>query len=277
MNNVDLQYLNLCKDVLENGIEKTDRTGTGTLSVFGRQLRFDLNEGFPLLTTKRVHFKSVLGELLWFLSGSTNANELRDKYGVTIWDEWKNPESGELGNIYGYQWRKWQVWRDGGDYVTTVRYDQIREVIQQIKNNPDSRRHLISAWNVGQLDDMVLPPCHYSFQFYVANNKLSCIFNMRSTDIFLGLPFNIASYATLTMMIAQLCRLELGELIYSGGDVHIYKDHIDQVRLQLERKPKELPRLFINSTVKDIDGFKMTDFILDGYDPHPAIKARVSV
>lgn len=269
MNNVDKQYLELLQDILDNGVEKTDRTGVGTLSVFGRQLRFDLNEGFPLLTTKKVHYKSVLGELLWFLSGSTNANELREKYGVTIWDEWANPETGDLGRVYGAQWRSWN---DGIQQI-----DQIKDIINQIKFSPDSRRHLVLAWNPAEIDNMALPPCHYSFQFYVANNKLSCLFNMRSTDVFLGLPFNIASYATLTMMIAQICDLELGELIYSGGDVHIYKNHLEQVKLQLTREPKKLPKLYINSNIRDIDDFTLSDFILDGYDPHPTIKAPIAV
>lgn len=264
------QYLELCKDILENGIEKNDRTGIGTLSVFGRQLRFNLNEGFPLLTTKKMHLKSIIGELLWFLSGSTNNNELREKYGVTIWDEWADPDTGELGRIYSAQWRAWYA-PDG----TVV--DQISDVISSIKNNPDSRRHLVSAWNVGELSQMNLPPCHYSFQFYIANGKLSCLFNMRSTDVFLGLPFNIASYALLTMMVAQVTGLGLGELIYNGGDVHIYKNHIEQVKLQLSREPYPLPEMFLNPNVDNIFAFKPNDFILDDYQSHPTIKGIVAV
>lgn len=264
------QYLELCKDVLENGVQKTDRTGTGTLSVFGRQLRFDLSKGFPLLTTKKVHIKSIIGELLWFLSGSTNNNELRDKYGVTIWDEWADPETGDLGRIYSAQWRDWRS--NSGEKI-----DQIKNVIEQIKTNPDSRRLLVNAWNVGELDQMALPPCHYSFQFYVANNKLSCMFNMRSTDVFLGLPFNIGSYALLTMMVAQVVGLEVGELVYSGGDVHIYSNHIDKIKLQLSREPRPLPKMYINTTVKDILSFTPSDFILDEYDPHPPIKGSVAI
>jgi thymidylate synthase len=262
------QYLELCKDVLENGVEKTDRTGTGTKSVFGRQLRFDLNEGFPLLTTKKVHLKSIIHELLWFLSGDTNIRYLKDN-GVRIWDEWAD-ENGDLGSVYGSQWRAWET-KDG----RTI--DQITYLIEQIKNNPDSRRHLVSAWNVGELDSMALPCCHYSFQFYVVDNKLSCMFNMRSTDVFLGLPFNIASYAALTMMIAQVCDLELGELIYSGGDVHIYSNHIKQVELQLMREERSLPRLILNKSIDNIFDFKYEDFTLVDYDPHPVIKGIVAV
>jgi thymidylate synthase len=264
------QYLDLLSDVLNTGIEKSDRTGTGTLSVFGRQLRFDLSNGFPLVTTKRVHLKSIIGELLWFLSGSTNANELRDKFGVTIWEEWKDPDTGELGRIYSAQWRTW-IAADGRVI------DQIAKVINSINNNPDSRRHLVSAWNVGEVDDMALPPCHYSFQFYVANGKLSCLFNMRSVDTFLGLPFNIASYAILTMMIAQVTGLEVGELVFSGADVHIYSNHIEQVKLQLTREPKHLPKLYLNPTVTNIDAFTLADFIIDEYEPHPKIKADVAI
>ncbi|EGL17885.1 MULTISPECIES: thymidylate synthase [unclassified Paenibacillus] len=270
MNSVDKVYLALGRDILENGIDKTDRTGTGTRSVFGRQLRFDLNEGFPLLTTKRVHFRSVLGELLWFLSGSTNKFELSRNYGVTIWDEWGDDETGELGRVYGSQWRTWQA--PNGQII-----DQIAQVINQIKSSPDSRRHLISAWNVGELESMALPPCHYAFQFYVADGKLSCMFQMRSTDYFLGLPFNIPSYALLTMMVAQVCGLGLGELIYSGGDIHIYSNHFEQVNKQLIREPKSLPKVYLNSNIKNIDDFAMLDFILDDYNPHPGIKAPVAI
>lgn len=262
------QYLDLCKDVLENGVEKTDRTGTGTKSVFGRQLKFDLNKGFPLLTTKRVHLKSIIHELLWFLSGETNIRYLKDN-GVRIWDEWVD-ENGDLGSVYGSQWRAWET-KDG----RTI--DQITNLIEQIKNNPDSRRHLVSAWNVGEIENMALPCCHYSFQFYVADNKLSCMFNMRSTDVFLGLPFNIASYAALTMMIAQVCDLELGELIYTGGDVHIYSNHIKQVELQLTREQRSLPKLILNKSIDNIFDFKYDDFTLVDYDPHPVIKGIVSV
>ncbi|OBG93851.1 thymidylate synthase [Mycobacterium sp. E3298] len=263
------QYIDLLNDILENGIQKGDRTGTGTISVFGRQLRFNLQEGFPLVTTKRTHIKSIIGELLWFISGSTNNNELREKYGVTIWDEWAD-EDGELGPIYSKQWRTWET--NEGKVI-----DQIANVIQSIKTNPDSRRHLVSAWNVAEIDRMKLPPCHFVFQFYVSEGKLSCMFTMRSTDVFLGLPFNIASYALLTMMMAQVTGLEVGELIYSGGDVHIYSNHIEQVKLQISREPRVLPKMYLNPTVKDLFAFTPSDFILDGYDSHPGIKAPVAI
>ncbi|ALS22107.1 thymidylate synthase [Paenibacillus naphthalenovorans] len=262
------QYLDLLKDVLNNGTIKTDRTGTGTISVFGRQLRFNLQEGFPLLTTKKLHLKSIIHELLWFLSGETNIQYLKDN-GVKIWDEWAD-EKGNLGRVYGSQWRTWTT-ADG----KTI--DQITQVINQIKFNPDSRRHLVLAWNVGEIDQMALPPCHYAFQFYVVNNKLSCMFNMRSTDVFLGLPFNIASYALLTMMVAQVCDLEIGELIYTGGDIHIYSNHIEQVKLQLTREPKPLPTMKIDPKIKDIFSFKYDHFTLENYDAHPHIKGEVSV
>lgn len=277
MNNVDTQYLNLCKDIFENGVLKEDRTGTGTLSVFGREIRINLHDGFPLLTTKRIHLKSVIHELLWFLSGETNIRYLKEN-GVRIWDEWAD-ENGDLGPVYGSQWRNWpsseNIYYDGDPHYLNI--DQISNVIEAIKNNPDSRRHLISAWNVDQIKHMKLPPCHYAFQFYVANNRLSCKFNMRSTDVFLGLPFNIASYGLLTMMVAQVCDLELGELIYSGGDVHIYTNHIEQVKLQLTREPKQLPKMIINPEIRDIFDFKYEDFELEGYDPHPLIKGIVAV
>ncbi|MNK57586.1 Thymidylate synthase 2 [compost metagenome] len=281
MNQVDKKYLELCQDILDNGITKKDRTGIGTLSVFGRDLRFNLQEGFPLLTTKKIHFKSVIHELLWFLSGETNIKYLKEN-GVRIWDEWAN-EHGELGPVYGSQWRSWQIadtqFDEDFEYyrITDETIDQITEVINSIRTNPDSRRHLVSAWNVGEIKDMKLPPCHYAFQFYVADGKLSCKFNMRSTDVFLGLPFNIASYALLTMMVAQICDLDVGELIYSGADVHIYTNHIEQVNLQLTREPKILPKMIINPEVKDIFNFKYEDFKLEGYDPHPVIKGVVAV
>ncbi|QWU14218.1 thymidylate synthase [Paenibacillus sophorae] len=281
MNNADKKYLELCQYILDNGTKKEDRTGTGTLSVFGYDMRFNLQEGFPLLTTKKIHLKSVIHELLWFLSGSTNIQYLKEN-DVRIWDSWAN-EHGELGPVYGSQWRNWQVadtyYEDGLDcfMLTDETIDQISEVIKSIRTNPDSRRHLVSAWNVGEIKDMKLPPCHYAFQFYVENNKLSCKFNMRSTDVFLGLPFNIASYALLTMMVAQVCDLDLGDLIYSGGDVHLYLNHLEQVRLQLTREPRDLPKMYLNPNKKDIFDFKYEDFILDNYDPHPTIKGVVAV
>lgn len=280
MNKLDRDYLELCQHVLTNGVKKEDRTGTGTLSVFDYTIRHDLNTGFPLLTTKRVHLKSVIHELLWFLSGETNIRYLKEN-GVRIWDEWAD-ENGELGPVYGSQWRAWTPAKiDYNDLdigvITDETIDQISNVIDSIKNNPDSRRHLVSAWNVGELEDMKLPPCHYTFQFYVANNKLSCKFNMRSTDVFLGLPFNLACYGLLTMMVAQVCDLELGDLIYSGGDVHIYTNHIEQVKTQLQREPRNLPDMKLNSSVKDIFEFKYEDFTIENYDPHPTIKGKVSV
>uniref|UniRef100_UPI00056B1371 thymidylate synthase n=1 Tax=Paenibacillus pini TaxID=669461 RepID=UPI00056B1371 len=241
------QYLDLCKDILENGISKSDRTGTGTISVFGRQLRFNLQDGFPLLTTKKVHLKSIIHELLWFLSGDTNIRYLKEN-GVSIWDEWAD-ENGDLGRVYGSQWRTWES-ADGNQI------DQISNVIESIKNNPDSRRHLVSAWNVGEINLMKLPPCHFVFQFYVADGKLSCMLTMRSVDTFLGLPYNIASYALLTHMVAQQCGLEVGEFIWSGGDVHIYNNLVEQVKLQLTREPKTLPKIHLNPTVKSIFDYK---------------------
>lgn len=261
-------YLNLLEDILENGIAKEDRTGTGTISVFGRQLRFDLSESFPLVTTKKLHIKSIVHELLWFLSGSTNINYLREN-GVRIWNEWAD-EEGNLGRVYGAQWRTWL----GPDGETV---DQITNVIEQIRNNPDSRRHLVSAWNPAEVDEMALPPCHYAFQFYVANGKLSCMFQMRSVDTFLGLPFNIASYALLTHMVAQQCDLDVGELIWTGGDVHIYSNHIEQVKLQLTREPYPLPKLIIKRKPESIFDYKFEDFEFADYKHHPTIKAPIAV
>lgn len=262
------QYHDLLKDVLVNGNTKEDRTGTGTISVFGRQLRFDLSEGFPLLTTKKVHLRSIIHELLWFLSGDTNIRYLKENK-VRIWDEWAD-ENGNLGPIYGYQWRSWPT--PAGDSV-----DQISNLISQIKRNPDSRRLIVSAWNVADVESMALPPCHTLFQFYVANGTLSCQLYQRSADLFLGVPFNIASYALLTMMIAQVTGLAPGEFVHTFGDAHIYLNHLDQVRLQLGREHCQLPSMKINPQVKDIFGFRYDDFTLENYDPHPAIKAQVAV
>ncbi|AWB44841.1 thymidylate synthase [Paenibacillus sp. CAA11] len=261
-------YLNLLEDILEHGTERGDRTGTGTISVFGRQLRFDLAKGFPLITTKRIHLKSVIHELLWFLSGETNIAYLQEN-GVTIWDEWAD-ENGNLGPVYGSQWRSWQG--ANGEVI-----DQITKVIDSIKRNPESRRHLVSAWNVAEVDRMQLPPCHFAFQFYVADGKLSCMFNMRSVDTFLGLPFNIASYALLTHMIAQQCELEVGELIWSGGDVHIYSNHLEQVKTQLAREPYDLPELKINRKPDSIFDYKYEDFEFVNYQHHPGIKAPIAI
>ncbi len=261
-------YHDLLKDVRDNGAEKWDRTNTGTRSVFGRQIRFDLSQGFPLLTTKKVHFKSMVHELLWFLNGDTNNKYLQDN-GVRIWNEWADAD-GNLGHIYGYQWRSWPDYNGG-------HIDQITEVINTIKNNPDSRRIIVSSWNVADLENMNLPPCHAFFQFYVVNGKLSCQLYQRSADIFLGVPFNIASYALLTMMFAQVCGLEPGEFIHTFGDLHIYNNHFEQVEEQLSREPKPLPRVKINPNVKDIFSFKFEDFELEGYDPYPPIKAEVAV
>lgn len=263
------QYLDLAKHILNTGVRKEDRTGTGVLSVFGAQLRFNLQDGFPLVTTKKVHLKSIIGELIWFLSGSTNVNELREKYGVTIWDEWAN-EDGELGPVYGAQWREWY-----DPYGSSI--DQISELIEQLKTNPDSRRHIVSAWNAGELHLMNLYPCHCLFQFYVSNGRLSCQLYQRSADVFLGVPFNIASYALLTMMIAQQVGLQPGEFIWTGGDCHIYSNHIEQMELQLSREPKPLPTMKINPDVKDIFSYTPEDFELIGYEPHPAIKGAVAV
>ncbi len=272
------QYLNLVQDILENGVQKGDRTGTGTKSLFGHQMRFDLAKGFPLVTTKKVHLKSIIHELLWFLKGDTNIAYLKDN-GVKIWDEWAD-EQGNLGPVYGYQWRNW----NGEDI------DQIKEVIDTLKNNPNSRRMMVSAWNPSVLPDTTLsfsenvangkaalPPCHSFFQFYVAEGKLSCQLYQRSADVFLGVPFNIASYALFTMMVAQVCDLELGDFVHTFGDVHIYNNHFEQVALQLSRDPKKLPTMKLNPEVKDIFDFTYEDFILEDYDPHPAIKGAVSV
>lgn len=262
------QYLNLLQHILDNGIEKNDRTGTGTLSVFGHQMRFDLNNGFPLLTTKKLHLKSIIYELLWFLKGDTNIAYLKEN-GVRIWDEWAD-EQGDLGPVYGKQWRSWE----GANGKT---YDQISEAVEQIKSNPDSRRIIVNAWNVADLPQMALSPCHTLFQFYVAGNKLSCQLYQRSADVFLGVPFNIASYALLTMMIAQVCGLEPGEFIHTFGDVHLYKNHVEQAKLQLTRTPFPLPKLEINSSIRDIFDFHFEDFSLQDYQSHPHIKATVAV
>jgi thymidylate synthase len=262
------QYHDLLRHVMQQGTDKSDRTGTGTKSVFGYQMRFDLSEGFPLLTTKKVHTKSIIHELLWFLKGETNIRYLKEN-GVSIWDEWADA-NGDLGPVYGSQWRSWQS-ADG----KTV--DQVTKVIRQIKANPDSRRLIVSAWNVGEIEKMKLPPCHAFFQFYVANGKLSCQLYQRSADIFLGVPFNIASYALLTMMVAQVCGLEPGDFIHTLGDAHIYSNHFEQVALQLSREPRPLPRMKLNTAVKNIFDFKFEDFSLENYDPHPAIKAPVAV
>jgi len=262
------QYLKLLEHVKQNGQKKEDRTGTGTMSVFGYQMRFNLNKSFPLLTTKKVHLKSVIYELLWFLSGDTNIKYLKDN-GVSIWDEWAD-ENGNLGPVYGHQWRSWPT-SEGKEI------DQISNLIYQIKKTPDSRRLIVSAWNVGEINKMKLPPCHCFFQFYVADGRLSCQLYQRSADIFLGVPFNIASYALLTQMIAHVCGLECGEFIHTLGDAHIYTNHINQVNEQLRRKPKKLPQIKINPSVKNIFDFKYEDFSLEGYDPYPLIKAPVAV
>ncbi|RTE11689.1 thymidylate synthase [Paenibacillus whitsoniae] len=261
-------YLDLLRDVMDHGVRKEDRTGTGTTSVFGRQMRINLQEGFPLLTTKRLHIKSIVHELLWFISGSTNVKYLLDN-GVTIWDEWAD-EEGNLGRVYGAQWRTWQG--PNGEVI-----DQIAKLIEQIKRNPDSRRHLVSAWNPAEVDNMALPPCHYAFQFYVADGKLSCMFQMRSVDTFLGLPFNLASYALLTHMVAQQCDLEVGDLIWTGGDVHIYLNHLEQVELQLTREPYPLPKLTIQRKPDSIFDYQFEDFVFEGYTYHPGIKAPIAI
>ena len=261
------QYLEILDYVLKNGVKKEDRTGTGTLSVFGYQTRYDLQKGFPLVTTKKIHFKSVVYELLWFIKGETNIKFLTDN-GVRIWNPWAD-ENGELGRIYGYQWRSWTA--------EDRNIDQLSQVIEQIKNNPNSRRLIVSAWNVGDLDKMALPPCHILFQFYVANGKLSCQLYQRSADLFIGVPFNIASYALLTKMIAQVTGLQAGEFIHTLGDAHIYLNHIEQVKLQLSRQPKPLPELELNQEIKSLFDFTYDDIKLIGYDPHPHIKADVAV
>jgi thymidylate synthase len=262
------QYLDLAKHILETGVQKTDRTGTGTISVFGCQMRFNLQDGFPLVTTKKLHLRSIIYELLWFLKGDTNIKYLKDN-GVSIWDEWADAD-GNLGPVYGHQWRSWPG-RDGD------KIDQISKVIDQIKKKPDSRRHIVSAWNPADVDHMALPPCHALFQFYVAENKLSCMLTQRSTDFFLGLPFNIASYALLTHMVAQQCDLEVGDFVWSGGDTHIYNNHIDQVNLQLTREPYPLPKLNIKRKPKSIFDYEFEDFEILNYQSHPGIKAPIAV
>ncbi|MFV0378195.1 MAG: thymidylate synthase [Mangrovibacterium sp.] len=262
------QYLDLLDHILKNGAGKKDRTGTGTISVFGHQMRFNLAEGFPVLTTKKLHLKSIVHELLWFLAGDTNIKYLTDN-GVRIWNEWAD-ENGDLGHVYGYQWRSWPT--PDGRHI-----DQITDVINSLKHNPDSRRHIVSAWNVGEIDQMALPPCHLLFQFYVADGKLSCQLYQRSCDVFLGVPFNIASYALLTVMVAQVVGLKPGDFVWTGGDVHIYQNHLEQVKLQLGREPKALPQLTINPDVKSIFDFKYEDFELINYDAHPHIPGKVAV
>ena len=262
------QYLDLLRHILDNGVVKGDRTGTGTISTFGYQMRFNLEEGFPLVTTKKLHLKSIIYELLWFLKGDTNVKYLQE-HGVRIWNEWARPD-GDLGPIYGYQWRSWPDYNGG-------HVDQIRQAVEDIKHNPDSRRIIVSAWNVAQLPEMALAPCHAFFQFYVADGRLSLQLYQRSADSFLGVPFNIASYALLTMMMAQVCGLRPGDFVHTLGDAHLYLNHLDQARLQLTREPRPLPRMILNPDVKDILDFNYEDFTLEGYDPHPHIKATVSV
>jgi thymidylate synthase len=262
------QYLDLLKHVLDNGVKKADRTGTGTISVFGYQMRFNLEDGFPLLTTKKLHTRSILHELIWFLKGDTNIKYLKDNK-VSIWDEWADA-NGNLGPVYGYQWRSWPA--ADGRHI-----DQISQVLESLSKNPDSRRHIVCAWNVGDVDKMALPPCHALFQFYVANGKLSCQLYQRSADIFLGVPFNIASYAFLVYMMAQATGLQVGEFVHTLGDAHIYLNHLDQVKLQLARAPKPLPKLKLNPQVTNLFDFKFEDFTIEGYDPHPHIKGEISV
>ena len=261
-------YLDLMRHVLDHGHEKSDRTGTGTRSVFGYQMRFDLSKGFPMLTTKKLHLKSIIHELLWFLQGNTNIGYLKEN-GVKIWDEWADAQ-GNLGPVYGHQWRHWPA-RDGGEI------DQIAKLVESLRNNPDSRRHIVTAWNPSDVDRMALPPCHALFQFYVAGGKLSCQLYQRSADIFLGVPFNIASYALLTLMLAQVCDLEPGDFVHTLGDAHLYSNHLEQARLQLSRDPRPLPVMRLNPAVKDLFAFRFEDFTLEGYDPHPHIAAPVAV
>ena len=271
---VDQTYFDLINDVLTNGVEKTDRTGTGTISVFGRQSRYDLTQGFPILTSKRVHWKSVVGELLWFLRGDTNIKWLKEN-GISIWDEWADGD-GNLGPIYGHQWRKWYEYDDDG-WNAASSIDQIAQVIQQIKTNPDSRRLIVSSWNVADIPNMALAPCHTMFQFYVVNGKLSCQLYQRSCDLGLGQPFNVASYALLTHMIAQVCGLEVGEFVHTFGDLHIYKNHVDALRQQMHRTPYPMARLMLDKSVMDIDGFDFDKVALDSYQHHPSIKLLVAV
>jgi len=268
MTTSEQQYLNLLNDIISNGVDKGDRTGTGTRSVFGRQIRFDLSQGFPLLTTKRIHIKSVVYELLWFIRGETNIRWLQER-GVRIWDEWADA-NGDLGPVYGSQWRSWPT-------PSGERIDQLAAVVKSIKNNPNSRRHIVTAWNPAEVDEMALPPCHCLFQFYVANGKLSCQLYQRSADVFLGVPFNIASYALLTHMIAAVTGLEVGDFVHSFGDLHLYSNHFEQAREQLSRTPRRLPELLLKEQRNTLEDFVFEDFVFDGYDPHPAIKAQVAV